>query len=290
MPYRAGYTPAQRREIEARLVAGELRAVVTTDALELGIDVGALDAARRRHLPRARSRACARCGGAPGAAAAASALYVAGEDALDQFFARHPDDFLERPVESAILDHESEEIHLAHLLCAAHEGPLSERRRASSSARARSPTSSGSRASASCARATGASCCAARERYPAAEVSLRSASPDSLRDRRRHDRRGARHDRGGARLLDAAPGRDLPAPGPLATTSASSTSSAPRARRAVRRRLVHAAQARDRHADRAAARPPRGARRDALVRPRRGHRDRARLPAPAACATTARST
>src|SRR3712207_8347105 len=52
------------------------------------------------------------------------AVYVAGEDALDQFFCRHPDEFLERPVESAILDHESEEIHLAHLLCAAHEGPI----------------------------------------------------------------------------------------------------------------------------------------------------------------------
>jgi DEAD/DEAH box helicase domain-containing protein len=47
------------------------------------------------------------------------ALYVAGEDALDQFFCRHPDEFLERPVERAILDHESEEIHLAHLTAAA---------------------------------------------------------------------------------------------------------------------------------------------------------------------------
>ncbi len=52
------------------------------------------------------------------------ALYVAGEDALDQFFCRHPDEFLDRPVESAILDHASEEIHHQHLLCAAHEGPI----------------------------------------------------------------------------------------------------------------------------------------------------------------------
>ncbi len=50
-PYRAGYTPAQRREIERRLTAGELLGVVTTDALELGIDIGALDAAICRHLP-----------------------------------------------------------------------------------------------------------------------------------------------------------------------------------------------------------------------------------------------
>ena len=55
------------------------------------------------------------------------AVYVAGEDALDQFFCRHPDEFLERPVEAAILYHENEPIHLAHLLCAAHEGPLDAR-------------------------------------------------------------------------------------------------------------------------------------------------------------------
>jgi DEAD/DEAH box helicase domain-containing protein len=54
------------------------------------------------------------------------AVYVAGDDALDQFFCRHPDEFLDRPVEAAILDHESEEIHLQHLRCAAHEGPLSD--------------------------------------------------------------------------------------------------------------------------------------------------------------------
>ena len=52
------------------------------------------------------------------------AIYVAGEDALDQFFCRHPDEFLERPVEAAILDHENEQLYAAHLLCAAHEAPL----------------------------------------------------------------------------------------------------------------------------------------------------------------------
>jgi DEAD/DEAH box helicase domain-containing protein len=49
---------------------------------------------------------------------------VAGEDALDQFFCRHPDEFLDRPVEAAILDPFNEQLHSAHLLCAAHEGPL----------------------------------------------------------------------------------------------------------------------------------------------------------------------
>ena len=62
--------------------------------------------------------------GPRGSALRGLAVYVAGEDALDQFFCRHPDEFLGRPVEAAILDHESEQIHAAHLLCAAHEGPL----------------------------------------------------------------------------------------------------------------------------------------------------------------------
>src|ERR1700681_650027 len=53
------------------------------------------------------------------------AVYVAGEDALDQFFCRHPEEFLDRPVEAAILDHESPLIFRQHLLCAAHEGPIS---------------------------------------------------------------------------------------------------------------------------------------------------------------------
>src|SRR4051812_50055010 len=53
------------------------------------------------------------------------AMYIAGDDALDQFFCRHPDEFLDRPVEAAILDHESEEIHLQHLAAAAYELPLS---------------------------------------------------------------------------------------------------------------------------------------------------------------------
>jgi DEAD/DEAH box helicase domain-containing protein len=124
-PYRAGYTPAQRRELERRLVDGELLAVVTTDALELGIDIGALDAAVTVTFPGTVASLRQQWGRA-GRRGRGLAVYVAGEDALDQFFCRHPDEFLDRPVEAAILDHESEEIHLQHLRCAAHEGPLDE--------------------------------------------------------------------------------------------------------------------------------------------------------------------
>lgn len=123
-PYRAGYTPAQRREIERRLTAGELLGVVSTDALELGIDIGALDAAICVTFPGTVA-SLKQMWGRAGRRGRGLAVYVAGEDALDQFFCRHPDEFLERPVEAAILDPDNEQLYAAHLLCAAHEGALS---------------------------------------------------------------------------------------------------------------------------------------------------------------------
>jgi DEAD/DEAH box helicase domain-containing protein len=122
-PYRAGYTPQQRRELEARLVSGDLLGVVATDALELGIDIGSLDAAICVTFPGTVA-SLRQMWGRAGRRGRGLAVYVAGEDALDQFFCRHPDEFLERPVEAAILDHENEQLYAAHLLCAAHEAPL----------------------------------------------------------------------------------------------------------------------------------------------------------------------
>jgi DEAD/DEAH box helicase domain-containing protein len=119
------------------------------------------------------------------------AVYVAGEDALDQFFCRHPDDFLERPVEAAILDHESPLIFRQHLLCAAHEGPLSGQDAEFLGSRweghAEVLQSGGElrrrpgRAASDGARSA-PSTYVPRESggYPAAEVSLRSASPESF--------------------------------------------------------------------------------------------------------------
>jgi DEAD/DEAH box helicase domain-containing protein len=123
-PYRAGYTSQQRRELESRLMRGELRAVITTDALELGIDIGELDAAVVVTFPGTVA-SLRQMWGRAGRRGRGLAVYVAGEDALDQFFARHPEDFLDRPVEAAIIDHESPLIFRQHLLCSAHEGPLS---------------------------------------------------------------------------------------------------------------------------------------------------------------------
>ena len=124
-PYRGGYTPQQRREIEARLSAGELLAVIATDALELGIDVGELDAAICVTFPGTVA-SLRQMWGRAGRRRRGLAVYVAGHDALDQFFCRHPDEFLERPVEAAILDHSNEQIAARHLLAAAYELPLTD--------------------------------------------------------------------------------------------------------------------------------------------------------------------
>ncbi|HEY0317492.1 MAG TPA: DEAD/DEAH box helicase [Solirubrobacterales bacterium] len=124
-PYRGGYTPQQRREIEARLSAGELLAVVATDALELGIDVGELDAAICVTFPGTVA-SLRQMWGRAGRRRRGLAVYVAGQDALDQFFCRHPEEFLERPVEAAILDHANEQIASRHLIAAAYELPLTD--------------------------------------------------------------------------------------------------------------------------------------------------------------------
>ncbi|MDX6601130.1 MAG: box helicase protein, partial [Solirubrobacterales bacterium] len=124
-PYRGGYTAQQRREIEARLSAGELLAVVATDALELGIDIGELDAAICVTFPGTVA-SLRQMWGRAGRRQRGLAVYVAGQDALDQFFCRHPEEFIGRPVEAAILDHANEQIASRHMVAAAYELPLGE--------------------------------------------------------------------------------------------------------------------------------------------------------------------
>src|SRR3954469_12129095 len=178
-PYRAGYTPAQRRELERRLVAGELLGVVSTDALELGIDIGALAAAICVTFPGAVA-SLRQMGGRAARRGRGLALYVAGEDALDQFFCRHPDEFLERPVEAAILDHENEQIHAAHLLCAAHEGPLAPADASTLGPRWEDTARALEAAGDLRRRPDGSYVPRRPEEYPAAAVALRSASRDAV--------------------------------------------------------------------------------------------------------------
>ena len=176
-PYRGGYTPQQRRRIEADLAAGELLAVVATDALELGIDVGELDAAICVTFPGTVA-SLRQMWGRAGRRSRGLAVYVAGQDALDQFFCRHPDEFLERPVEAAILDHASEQISALHLVAAAYEMPLTD---ADSEIfgdgwreRAERLVAAGE------LRASGQRFLPRRSGFPAARIPLRSASADSV--------------------------------------------------------------------------------------------------------------
>jgi len=124
-PYRAGYTPEQRREIERRLVEGELLGVTATDALELGIDIGLLDCAISVGFPGTVASLRQQWGRA-GRRERGLAVLVASEDALDQFFAREPEALLSRRVEAAILDHANPRILDPHVLSAAFEAPLDE--------------------------------------------------------------------------------------------------------------------------------------------------------------------
>ncbi len=124
-PYRAGYTPQQRREIERRLVEGDLLGVTSTDALELGIDIGDLDCAISVGFPGTVASLRQQWGRA-GRRDHGLAILVASEDALDQYFMREPAALLERRVEAAILDHANPRVLDGHVAAAAFEAPVDE--------------------------------------------------------------------------------------------------------------------------------------------------------------------
>lgn len=122
--YRAGYLPSERRDIEERMASGELRAVVSTSALELGIDIGGLDVCILVGYPGSVIQTLQRGGRVGRARQDSAVLLVAGEDALDQYFANNPEDFFNRLPEKAVINPDNETILTRHLECAAAETPL----------------------------------------------------------------------------------------------------------------------------------------------------------------------
>ena len=120
-PYRAGFRAQERRDIERRLKDGELLGVITTSALELGIDIGGLDLCILAGYPGTLISTWQRAGRVGRSGFPAVVLLVAGEDALDQYFMREPQTLFERSFERAIIGSDNRIIRRDHLVCAAAE-------------------------------------------------------------------------------------------------------------------------------------------------------------------------
>ena len=126
LAYRAGYLPEERRRIESMLKGREIRGVASTNALELGIDIGSLDAVIIDGYPGTMMSTRQQAGRAGRKAGESLAVLVAQANPLDQYFMHHPEEFFSRPHEHAIIDTENPYIVSGHLLCAAAELPLHE--------------------------------------------------------------------------------------------------------------------------------------------------------------------
>jgi DEAD/DEAH box helicase domain-containing protein len=122
--YRSGYLPLQRREIERGLRDGSVRGVVATNALELGIDIGALDACVVTGFPGTIASAWQQMGRAGRRSDSSVAVLVFNSSALDQFLATHPNYFFDRSVEAGLVDPNNLIILVSHVKCAAFELPF----------------------------------------------------------------------------------------------------------------------------------------------------------------------
>jgi DEAD/DEAH box helicase domain-containing protein len=173
-PYRAGYTAAQRREIERRLKDGELLGVSATNALELGIDIGLLDCVISVGFPGTVASLRQQWGRA-GRRGSGLAVLVASEDGLDQFFMREPDKLLGRRVEAAILDHANPRVLAGHVRSAAYEAPLTD-----DDAEILGAEALGAARNDPELRQTPAGIVWGGKDHPAARIGLRSTDPDAF--------------------------------------------------------------------------------------------------------------
>lgn len=122
--YRAGFLPEERREIEHKLFSGELLGVISTSALELGIDIGNLDICILVGYPGSMMAVWQRAGRVGRSSRKSLVILIAQEDALDQYLMRMPEAFFNRPVESAVVNPDNSVVLEQHLQCAAAELPL----------------------------------------------------------------------------------------------------------------------------------------------------------------------
>ncbi len=124
--YRAGYTSEDRRLIEQGFKNGDIRVLTATSALELGVDVGGVDAVVMVGYPGSLSAFWQRAGRAGRSGTRALTLLIAGDDPLDEYYLNHPELITEGRVETAVADAHNTEIHPLHVACAAYEKPVSD--------------------------------------------------------------------------------------------------------------------------------------------------------------------
>ncbi|MDX2452886.1 DEAD/DEAH box helicase [Desulfosarcina sp.] len=122
--YRAGFLPEERREIESRLASGDLLAVISTSALELGIDIGSLDLCILVGYPGSIVATWQRGGRVGRSGQDSAVVLVAGEDALDHYFIKNPEQLVVRQPEAAVINPYNPDVMSRHLVCAAAELPL----------------------------------------------------------------------------------------------------------------------------------------------------------------------
>jgi DEAD/DEAH box helicase domain-containing protein len=124
--YRGGYLPLKRREIEKGLREGKILGVVSTNALELGIDIGSLDVAVLAGYPGTIASTWQRAGRAGRKTGKSTAVLVASSSPLDQFIVNHPDYFFAKSPEKALINPDNPSILVSHVECAAFELPFAD--------------------------------------------------------------------------------------------------------------------------------------------------------------------
>src|SRR5213082_1804540 len=175
--YRGGYLPNERREIERGLREGKVRGVVSTSALELGIDVGSLDTVVMAGYPGTIAATWQRAGRAGRRSGSSCAVLVASSSPLDQFIVRHPDYFFGNTPEHAFIQPDNLEILVNHLKCAAFELPIAPREKFGD---VDLPDLCARLAEAGFLHLAGENYHWTQEAYPADTVSLRSVTSDNF--------------------------------------------------------------------------------------------------------------